>query len=152
MALRAIESGMATRKREKFVAEKSSDPSGRQVAPLTIGYPAIGSMIRIGGHGQIGLMAGFALGRSSTELPGGGSFVATLARSDGMDAHQREAGACMFGNQSRRLPADLGVAPLTLQPERRSMWVKMASGTSARNIGLHRSAVVMAAQTGCGDM
>ncbi len=127
MALGAVRQRMPPRQREEVVRNKSAFPAGRLMAPLTIGHPIIGKVIRVGDPSQVGLMADFALGRRTAELPGSGTLVAALAVADGMNAHQREAGACMLGNQSDGFPTNLTMTTLALQSERRRMGIDMTS-------------------------
>ena len=152
MALGAIRQRMPPRQREEFMWNKCTAPTAWLVTPLAVGHPTIGEVIWIGCPCQIRLMANFALGRCAPKLPGGGPFVATLASGNGMNTHQREAGACMLGNQPDGFPYDLAMATLALQSERRRVGIDMTPGAAARHIGLHRPAVVVAPQAGRSGM
>ena len=116
MALCAIHSCVPPHKREEIMIYKGTLPSCRLMTFFAVGYPTIRQMVWVDGLRQIILMADFALGWCSPELPGCSSFMTALTTCNCVGSHQRKPGGSMFANQTDWLPVNLRMATFAIQP------------------------------------
>ena len=146
VAAGAVQPGMPTGEWEEVMAYKRPLPAERRVATLTIGDPSARGVVWGGCAGQIGPMAQITLDRGPAELAGRCARMTVLTGRHRVCSEQRESRPGVFGDQSRRPPTDLLVAPFAIQPERGGMRVRVAPSAPPGDVELHRATIVVASQ------
>lgn len=117
MAACTIQSPMPAREREEVVTHECPLPTERRVATLTIGGPSARGMIRRSRSRQVGPVTQVALDRGPPKLTRRGAGMTAFTGRHRVGPEQRKPRPGVFGDQSRRPPTGLLVAPPTIQAE-----------------------------------
>ncbi len=149
MAPGTVQSRMSAREREEVMTNKGPFPAQRRVATLTIRDPSAGGVVRGGRPRQVGPMAQVTLNRGPAKLARRRPRMAVFTGRHGVGSKERKARPRVFRDQSRRSPTGLLVTSFAIQPERGGVRVRVAPAASTRDVGLHRTAIIVAAQACC---
>ena len=112
------------------------------MAALAVVVVAEREVIGIGRARELVGVAELALDRRADEAADVSLLVAAIAGHREVRADQREARACVLADRPGRPPRDLVVAAVAARSERALVGIDVAAAAAAREVLLHRAAIV----------